>query len=199
MFMNKLLLTFLAFFIVQNVYSQNDPCKTVEQCKQILNQAKARLAELEKTSLYVSTIGPKFKRMEKQTKLGEAWRDSAYLVWGDVYHKGKSVIQVNFQQAQEYCKGIGAELPTAEDFVRLKISMGASHTDVKKKGDYTAQILPNLNVFFSVWTSTSKTLADGRKQAVLFQGMMGRFDEKDVNSTDAGVRCVMKAWDFKKL
>ena len=199
MFLNKWLLSFIVFSITQSIYAQNDECKTVEQCQQILNQAKTRLADLAKTSLYISTSGPKYKRMEKQTKLGEAWRDSAYLVWGDVYHKNNDVIQVNFQQAQEYCKNIGAKLPTAEDFVRLKISMGASHTDVKKKGDYSAQILPNLNVFFSVWTSTSKTLPDGRKQAVLFQGMMGRFEEKDVNSKGVGVRCVMKAWDFKKL
>jgi hypothetical protein len=196
----KILICFFMMAIISNhAMAQDEQCETLESCKTKLTLIQIKITELSKSALYLKTQSALYKRMEKVTALGKTWRDSDYLVWGDVYNNGSSIITVNFQEAKEYCEKIGAKLPTAQDFVRLKIGMGGSHLKPKEKGDYKPQILPNLNVHFSVWTSTTHTLSNGEQQAILFQGMMGRFDEKKINYNQAGVRCVITARDFKKL
>ncbi len=182
-----------------NIYAQDIQCETPEECQKLLNKVQTRLSDISKSAVYLRANSALYKRMRKGTALGEAWRDSNYVVWGDVRNDGSNVIVTNQAQAEEYCISLGAKLPSAEDFVRLKIGMGASHQNPTIMGDYRPQILPNLNVQFSVWTSTVKELDNGEKEAITFQGMMGRFDQRNVQYNQAGVRCIISARNFKNL
>ena len=48
---------------------------------------------------------------------------------------------MNHIVATDYCKSIGAELPSLEDFIRLREYMGAKSGSPE---GYTSQVLPNL-------------------------------------------------------
>jgi len=81
-------------------------------------------------------------RDTSNAKLGEAWRDASGMIWGDIVKKDDGSPRfMNHKDATDYCKSIGAELPSREDFIRLREYMGA-----KSGSDegYTAQVLPNL-------------------------------------------------------
>ncbi|MBI1860437.1 MAG: DUF1566 domain-containing protein [Deltaproteobacteria bacterium] len=126
-------------------------------------------------------------------KFGEAWLDPSGMTWGDIVNKEDgSPEYMKHKDADQYCKSIGAELPSREDFVRLREYMGA------KSGTYDGyapQVLPNLtdskgtsNFFWS--SSIHPDYPDD--VASTFNGHSGRIgyggrDHANVHS----VRCVV--------
>ena len=96
------------------------------------------------------------------------------------------------KDAVDYCKNIGAELPSREDFVRLREYMGAK---AGTNDGYAPQVLPNLtdakgnsNYF---WSSSS-VHPDYSIFAYDFNGRSGYIDNfyRD-NANDNSVRCVV--------
>jgi hypothetical protein len=79
-----------------------------------------------------------------------AWRDPSGMIWGDVVkNEDGAARRFILRDAKRYCRRIGAQLPTYEDFVRLGEYLGARGADA---AGYTPQILPNLT-YDSFWTS----------------------------------------------
>ncbi|MBI3296016.1 MAG: hypothetical protein HYZ71_14920 [Deltaproteobacteria bacterium] len=125
-------------------------------------------------------------------EFGEAWLDPSGMTWwGDIVNKEDgSPKYMNHKDADKHCKGIGAELPSREAFVRLRGYMGA------KSGTYDGyvpQVLPNLTDskgnpnFF--WSSV---LPDNSNYACYFNGrngFIGFFNRDDANVNS--VRCVV--------
>jgi hypothetical protein len=95
--------------------------------------------------------------------LGEAWIDESGMLWGDVIKNiDGSIRYLNHEEASEYCKNLGTILPSEDDYIRLRIYMGAK-SDLYE--GYKPQVLPNLlrvvngkefSNFF--WTSTTQLL-----------------------------------------
>ncbi len=94
--------------------------------------------------------------------LGEAWKDPSGMIWGDIVKKDGHPVLMNQYQANSYCKSIAAELPSKEEFVRLREYMGAHHGNDENynrvgaeiKPGYTPQVLPNLSEKNYFWTSS---------------------------------------------
>jgi hypothetical protein len=74
--------------------------------------------------------------------LGEAWRDESAMIWGDILmNPDDSIRYLNHEEADEYSKKIGAQLPSEGDFTRLREYMGAKSGIYE---GYTPQVLPHL-------------------------------------------------------
>jgi hypothetical protein len=124
--------------------------------------------------------------------LGEAWKDDEYgIIWGDIIIDAKgNEIQFNQQDAINYCKSIGAELPSYGDYTALIASLCGNVEGYTVDLD----ILPNLkgHIF---WSSTTWTTQGG---SLVFRGDPDEFgdyncsmdDQWDVRSLES-VRCVM--------
>ncbi|MCX6123615.1 MAG: hypothetical protein NTV34_02525 [Proteobacteria bacterium] len=88
-----------------------------------------------------------FARDTSNPKLGEAWRDPLGMIWGDIVLKADgSHARFNLKDATEYCKNIGAQIPTVDDFGRLSDYLGRLVPGAT--AGYKPQILPNLTQTF---------------------------------------------------
>lgn len=140
------------------------------------NAAIARLGGgVEAQSLVYHT----FKRNTQYTALGKAWADPSGLIWGD-----KTLNYMTQRMAEDYCRSIGAELPTEEDFRKLREYLGA---EPGTRNGYVRQILPNLNDIF--WSSSAPDRSDGA--AYYFDGANGDIVKGFVVCNYA-VRCVVR-------
>lgn len=103
-----------------------------------------------------TTTGAVYTRDESMPALGEAWRDESGMIWGDIVKdRDGNVLPMNQYEAEEYCEKIGAELPTRDDFVRLRKSMGATSNDSAMESDgYSPQVLPHLGLDWWYWSSS---------------------------------------------
>ncbi len=110
------------------------------------------MSHLEETK--VTENGHVFTRDYSNPKLGEAWKDEYGTIWGN---QPKSLM-LSHKEATEYCKSIGARLPSDEEFSRL-------YSYMLEKGSFKykpqPEILPNLNCseqrFF--WSGTTTNCA----------------------------------------
>lgn len=100
-------------------------------------------------------------------KFGEAWRDESGAVWGDIAMKDDGTpLFLNQPDADDYCKGLGAELPSGydesqngkngfpnqdSDFVRLAKYLGVQTAAGK---GYQPQVLPHLDANGYFWSSS---------------------------------------------
>lgn len=159
-----------------------------------------------------------FTRDTSNPALGDAWRDPSGTVWGDIVantdanHSIKYMVQSSAYMTQigrplpvaqlgalEYCASIGAELPTREDFGRLRGYMGATTAATAYQGTgYTPQVLPNLTRVENGQTHSnnfwsSSVRPDDSDDAYYFDGRYGLIDDgyRGVSSGVA-VRCVVR-------
>jgi len=110
--------------------------------------------------------------------LGEAWKDESGMIWGDVVRNSDlSFRYLDHEQATDYCRKIGAILPSENDFTRLREYMGANSGIYE---GYTPQVLPNLfrkdgNKMLSnfFWSSTADWFH--YHLAYVFGGKIGGF------------------------
>jgi len=120
--------------------------------------------------------------------LGDAWRDESGVIWGDVVWSsdGQSIEYMHhYLQAQTYCQSLGAELPSEQDFERLRSYMGATRHSSK---GYTPQVLPHLKGY-DFWSS--KTHGFLIHRAFGFSGSLGQMEVVDRKNLQA-VRCVLR-------
>jgi hypothetical protein len=118
-------------------------CDTVAECRAQMAVIEERIRVLEGASgARRTSSGHAFTHDSSVAALGDAWRDESGMIWGDIVRNSDGSIRYMDQyDAVSYCQGIGAELPTLEDFARLRSYMGAS---VGSPSGYTLQVLPNL-------------------------------------------------------
>jgi hypothetical protein len=96
--------------------------------------------------------GAEFTRDRSHPKLGEAWRDSTGMIWGDLVKDTDGDAKwMTHSDAEAYCKSIGAQLPASRDFTRLRESMGAGRGKIE---GYEPQVLPNLRRAEKAWWQT---------------------------------------------
>jgi len=113
-------------------------------------------------------------------RLGEAWRDPSGMIWGDiVMDQAGDDISMNHKNATEYCKSIGAKLPSKEDFIRLREYFGALPGSDK---GYFPQVLPHLTYLeqgktvrgYALWSSSF--LPYDLDHVSIFNSYYGEFD-----------------------
>ncbi len=137
--------------------------------------------------------GSKFVRDRTNPQLGEAWRDSSGMIWGDMTernqdsegfcteNRNREQCHLSYSAAKAYCDSIDAKLPTLADMVRFKGYMGEDHMG------YEPQILPNLDVNdSSFWLEDTSS-----HSAAFFIGRYGTIFYRFQIYTDLGVRCVV--------
>jgi len=98
----------------------------------------------------VSTTGAVFVRDYTHPQLGEAWKDPSGMIWGDTVRDGSEGKEMLHDEATKYCKTIGAQLPSREDFVRLRKYMGAKYPNVVRyeRRDYVGDTFPKVFLFY---------------------------------------------------
>jgi hypothetical protein len=112
--------------------------------------------------------GTPFEKITWITSLGEAWRDPAGIVWGDILSSSDGTVVYMMQnEASALCEIVGARLPTKEEFMELRKFLGAF--GVEMIAGYTPQILPNLNGHY-FWTSSE---IRGSDDVYIFNGTTG--------------------------
>lgn len=124
--------------------------------------------------------GQFFFRSKNFTKLGEAWTDPSGRIWGDAVRdeKGK-LVRMTQDDAISYCKGIGARLPSKQNWENLYRYTGARY------------VLPDQGDGF--WTSTivrRPILGLGSPLGYAAFGGGSTVNSYSSNTT-MGVRCVM--------
>jgi hypothetical protein len=126
-------------------------CSDLSECRSLRDRVNARIAELEgalPTRIAHGASGQEttFTRDTSIAALGEAWRDPSGMIWGDIVkNDDHSIRYMDQYQASTYCESIGAQLPSREDFARLRGYMGATTAASEYVGTgYTPQVLPNL-------------------------------------------------------
>jgi hypothetical protein len=131
----------------------------------------------------VTKNGSIFKRYDEKPSLGEAWEDPNGLVWGDIASYSPNTPKTfNFSGARRYCSSIGARLPSINEFDSLRKFMGYGVFP-----GYEPQILPNLDITWSTWSSTQKDYLT----AFEFEGMDGSIGT-DYLDSDKFARCVIE-------
>jgi len=201
-------LVFLAIVSSSLVFS----CKTQEGASNFQSDAS--------DSVRTTKSGKKFTRVDEKelSKLGitdtelfgQAWKDESGVIWGDVRkdEDPSNFHYVEVDEATDYCKKIGATLPTGwpedrnndfdktdSDFVRLVKYLS---DDPAKRWTYKPQVLPNLTYDHDgkresrrYVTSTMKSKEDVTYYA--WESIDGRI-HVDGNAISRGfVRCVLKS------
>ncbi|MEO7164618.1 MAG: hypothetical protein ABI041_16980, partial [Bdellovibrionia bacterium] len=113
----------------------------------------------------------------------KAWKDPRGLIWGEAIY-GKTYTR---DEADLYCKSIGAHLPSREEWKTLASEMGEG-----SESGYVPQILPHLNDLRYLWTSHLNV----NSLPYLFDSSIGGFtlgDEKKISSA----LCVMPLSNLK--
>ncbi len=154
-----------------------------------------------------------FLRDRSIAALGKAWRDESGMIWGDIVRNDDAEHSIRYMVqsseymasigypfpagqlgAKEYCESIGAQLPSREDFARLRGYMGATTAASEYEGTgYRPQVLPNLNATnYSFWSSSA--LPDPfSRLADAFNGFTGYLSPGYRNVGDEyAVRCVAR-------
>ena len=131
---------------------QGAPVAQAEDCEQRVNELEREVRELRERIAVLAggggtaetrrtTTGAVFTRVEREG-FGEAWRDPSGMIWGDIAKNADgSIRHMDQYQATEYCQSLGAQLPSREDFVRLREYMGARSGTYE---GYSPQVIPNL-------------------------------------------------------
>ncbi len=120
-----------------------------------------------------------FTRDTSNPALGDAWRDESGMVWGDIIRNTdhyRSVLELNQSDAATHCENIGAQLPSREDFARLRGYMGTTTFSSNHLGSgYTPQVLPNhyrsANYSYFFWTKAQHPYYTRNNYA--FDGLTG--------------------------
>jgi len=152
-----------------------------------------------------TNTGHDFIRDTSHPKLGEAWRDPSGLIWGDIVKNedGKVARMIQSSEymkqigkplpdgklgAEEYCKSIGARLPSIEEFTQLREYMGARSGTNEGYSHHDDKILPNLRGY---WFWSSSVNPYNTDNAYDFSGTNGYiYDDNRIINNDA-VRCVV--------
>ena len=146
-----------------------------------------------------TTTGAVFVRDTSLPALGEAWRDPSGMIWGDMVPDlagyPYKFPMTTHEKALNYCKSIGAGLPSVKDFTRLREYMGAA---AGSANGYKPQVLPNL-VYVeknerpdgqTFWASEIHPKYDSN--AFLFNGENGTITHAFRFGHQATIRCVYK-------
>lgn len=138
-------------------------CKGGEPCSirgEVREQPPSILAEFVwvgpgiGTETKTTKTGHIFVRDTNFPKLGEAWRDPSGTVWGNMVTKDDGSPRfMTHGDAADYCKSIGAQLPSRADYTRLGQYMGFRWVPVQGVlggpaqlyTGFEPQVLPNLN------------------------------------------------------
>jgi hypothetical protein len=192
-----LIVAMLAAPLLGGVAEAQQVCQTLESCRSLRAQVYARVAEL---GGHMTASGHIFMHDASVGGPGTALRDESGVTWTDVARNDDlhhTVRRMNQYEATEYCHGIGAELPSREDFERLRSYMGAS---ADSPVNYVPQVLPSLYhnvdgrpegyVFWSTWVMNP----DYPDRAYLFNGFYGDFRQnvRVYSYRDVAVRCVLR-------
>ncbi len=140
-------------------------------------------------------ISDVFSRDTSKLKLGDAWRDPRGRIWGEmVQNDDGSSRFMNHYDATEYCKSIGAELPSRDDFLRLREYLGAKPGIFGYEGYEPG--LPNL-IYMEGGKSQSRyywssdIVGSYTKNAYAFYGINGELKPRYRSLVDySSVRCV---------
>lgn len=146
------------------------------------------------SDIRTTTSGHRFIREYSNEDLGEAWRDPSGMIWGDIvrYRDGK-IAEPDKPEAVRLCKEAGGELPTAEDFERLRSYFGAT---VESEKGFAPQVLPNFGTAKDAksaprhfWT---RTPPHDQSYAFVFDDRMGKlFTRHRLDWRGLFVRCVV--------
>jgi hypothetical protein len=168
-----------------------DPiCNTIQECRQMRSQIESRIRELQNgdEQMTRTTItGAVFTKITDREHFEGAWQDQSGMIWGNtVKNANGSDRGMNQIQATEYCQSIGAQLPSREDFARLREYMGAQSGTYRR--GYLPQILPGLA---DNWYWSSSFFPSDSNYAFIFVGYDG--DIHDGNRLNfSAVRCVTR-------
>lgn len=76
-------------------------------------------------------------------ELGEALRDPSGLIWGSVYRNAAGELEkMSHENANRFCRSIGADLPNSDDFTRLIVFLGGKNYE---KLGYPQDFLPDFS------------------------------------------------------
>ncbi|MCC7442440.1 MAG: hypothetical protein IT285_12460 [Bdellovibrionales bacterium] len=184
------------------------PMAQAQECEQQVNELQRQVRDLQQQIAQLTggsgqgqtrrtTTGAVFTRVAAVHRdFGESWRDPSGMIWGDIAKNANGSIRYMDQyQATEYCQNRGGQLPSREDFVRLREYMGARSGTYE---GYTPQVLPNLtrNVNGSTYSNyfwSSSVHPDVSYVAYDFGGRHGYIDYYYRYYVDDGaVRCVAR-------
>lgn len=153
--------------------------------------------------------------MEETEKFGESWKDPRGTIWGDAAKKKDgSFLLLTQEDAECYCEGLGASLPSGypgvvkgkfgfpkedSDYGRLQIYLGGGPVDsYNRPYFYWPQILPNLTstkedeqTELCFWSNSIPT-GLGSDSAFTFNGRYGIDYIVLRTHAKCAVRCVVR-------
>ena len=191
--------------LTASVASAQAVCAGLDQCRSLRARVHARITALEEALISPTRTAYDANGQETifihdttNAALGEAWRDPSGMIWGNVVKTGDDwVIYMDQQHASSHCESIGAQLPSREDFARLRGYMGATTEASEYFGGtgYKPQVLPNLYRihrgrpvsinFWSALAQSDSALAD------VFYGRRGDIGPGTLDSAEYALRCVV--------
>jgi hypothetical protein len=140
-----------------------------------------------------SVSGHVFIRDRSVPAFGVAWRDESGMIWSTALRKEGRVATMDHFQAEKICKSIGANLPSREDFERLKSYLLTRETvvngEIQENEGYEPQVLPDLagNLF---WSSTRNEFFS--RSVYVFVGSTGNAGDGIRDFDRNAVRCVIQ-------
>ncbi len=191
--MRQSLVVLYAILIVTPVaFAQQSTCSTAQDCLGVISQAQLNLQNLTGGSEIqrVSITGAVFTRDTSNPALGEAYKDPSGLIWGSVVKTREGNIKyMNEQDAEKYCRSIGAQLPTGEEFEQLAmyLGQGAGFDSSPYLADGKTEILPGL-ANHDFWSTSDHSYY--RYSSWLFYGFGGSVDSYSHGNAAFAVRCV---------
>lgn len=123
---------------------------------------------------------------------GEAWKDPTDMIWSDAARDAKGVLRrMTIAEAEKYCKSLGAELPSIEDYERIEKYMT---TKLENSERYSAQVLPGLGELIEghippfYWAKSTPVFSrfDGH-----YGGSIGVSGDQIAKGVGGNVRCVL--------
>lgn len=107
----------------------------------------------------VSIVGVRFSRDTSNPKLGLAFKDSRTgIIWGDNKDGLDGIVSSPEADAEEYCRSIGAALPTMEQYAQLAVSLGYGSTQgysiINKSNSGASSVLPHIGNDYFYWTNS---------------------------------------------
>jgi len=146
----------------------------------------------------VSKAKAVFVRDYTHPQLGEAWKDPSGTIWGDVVKtRDGSPESMNHESASRYCESIDADLPSRQDFRRLREYM---RTNLGSSKSEIPPVLPNLTFTekgqswsHCFWSSTLPS-DDGSRYAFSFRPRNGDIElvaDRGADDIEATTRCVI--------
>jgi hypothetical protein len=114
----------------------------------------------------VTVVHPRFAELSEGFKALGGMHETHGVIWSAI----SSVQGLNQSQAQEYCRGLGARLPSHQDFIQLSQLLGSENPGELNSTGYDASRFPGLRACY-FWSDLWRP--PGLDYAVVFNGSSG--------------------------